>query len=152
MHHIAACTSVCPCVCVPVCVSAHLCVGELLACTRLSVSVDVCLYISTCPHRCPCVRIFQYRCRCVHPGTSILAHVCPPLSVSVDMAPPLSVGIDASIAVQHVCPFQGLCASLCVVSLSLPCTCISESFRGCAPRLVHFWVCTSTCEGVGVHF
>ncbi|CAK7306058.1 hypothetical protein VULLAG_LOCUS12282 [Vulpes lagopus] len=35
--------------------------------------------------------------------------------------------------------------------LSLPRTCISECFWGCAHRLVHFWGCTSTCEGVGIY-
>lgn len=63
-----ACASVCTCVCMP----PHLCVSELLACMRLSVSV--CVYISACVCGCPCVCIFQYLCRCIPIGTS--DHLC----------------------------------------------------------------------------
>lgn len=38
------------------------------------------------------------------------------------------------------------------VSRSLPFACLSECFLGCAPQQVHFWVWTSTCEGVGIDF
>lgn len=57
-------------------------------CTYLSIPVQVCAS------------------RYVHPGAYL------PTSVSIG-----GHGIDASIAVQRVCPFQGLCASLRVVSI-----------------------------------
>ncbi|CAD7684193.1 unnamed protein product [Nyctereutes procyonoides] len=88
---------------------------------------------------------------CVHTGTSTRVHACPPLSVSMDVAPRPSVGTEAHITVSTSVLSRASGRLWMLYLLSLPRTCISECFWGCAHRLVHFWGCTSTCEGVGIY-
>lgn len=86
-------------------------------------------------------------------GVSILVHVWPPLPVNVDVGPHLSVGIHPSVPVTACVFFPVPRASLYVVHICKSARVhVSVSVSMAVPILfVHFCVCTSTCEGVGIY-
>lgn len=110
----------------------YVCVSELLAQAHLLVFLHVCLYISACVSECPGVCRFN-----------AAPQACPHWRMSDRLH---------SVCCCEFRPFWWPPArgSLCSVffpdarALWVRCnTCV----RMCPWLLVHFWVCTSTCEG-----
>eukprot|EP00071_Canis_lupus_P049961 XP_022283518.1 uncharacterized protein LOC102151706 isoform X1 [Canis lupus familiaris] len=108
----------------------------------------VCLGISACMHRCP-FNLCPGVCLLVRPHGCMPAHLCryPWTWLHALLLALRRASLSARLSSPG--PLSG-CPWMSYL-LSLPRTCISECFWGCAHRLVHFWGCTSTCEGVGIY-
>ena len=116
---------------------APLCPGELLACTRQHPCVSVCTFLPECVgvHLYVSFSIRTGVCTLVHPYWCTRAHLR-----QYPWASLFSVCVLSS----------ALCLSVSV-SVNPPCTCTRECLCGCAHVLVHFWVCMSPWEGVGIY-